>query len=69
LELLNHLLKQSDLSGKDLAQILGLDVANAAQILEGTSSISPAHAQRLGERFKVRPALFLPLEYRNRKER
>lgn len=59
LELLNHLLEENGLSRKDLAQILGLDVSSAARILQGTRSITPAHAKRLGERFQVRPALFL----------
>lgn len=64
LELLNHLLEQNSLSRKDLAEILELDVSNAARILKGTRSITLQHAVRLGERFKVRPALFLSLEYR-----
>jgi HTH-type transcriptional regulator / antitoxin HigA len=62
LELLNHLLEENSLSRKDLAQILGLNASSATRILKGTRSITPAHAKRLGERFKVRPALFLPLE-------
>jgi HTH-type transcriptional regulator / antitoxin HigA len=61
LGLLSHLLEENGLSRKDLAGILGVDLSNAARILKGTRSITPAHAKRLGERFKVRPSLFLAL--------
>ena len=63
-KLLNHLLKQNGLSREDLAQILELDEASAARILEGTRSITPVDAGRLGEQFNLRAALFLGREYR-----
>ncbi len=62
LELLNHLLEENGLALKDLAKILDLDASTAARILKGTRSITPAHAKRLGERFGVRPALFLGIK-------
>jgi HTH-type transcriptional regulator/antitoxin HigA len=61
LELLNHLLEENGLTRKDLAQILGVDISIVTRILKGTRSITLEHARRLGERFKVRPSLFLAL--------
>jgi antitoxin component HigA of HigAB toxin-antitoxin module len=61
LELLSHLLEENGLTRKDLAQILGVNASNATRILKGSRSITPAHAKRLGERFKVRPGLFLAM--------
>ena len=58
-EILRHLVQENGLSGKDLAEILAVDKSLAARILKGTRSITTAHARKLGERFKVRPALFL----------
>jgi len=62
LELLNHLLEENDFALKELAQILHLDSSSAGRIKKGSRSITPAHAKRLGERFKVRPALFLGMQ-------
>ena len=61
-EILRHLVEENGLSGKDLAEILAVDKSLAARILKGTRSITAAHARRLGERFKVRPALFLGIK-------
>jgi antitoxin component HigA of HigAB toxin-antitoxin module len=59
LELLNHLLEENGLAIKDLARILDVDISTAGRIAKGTRSITSGHAKKLGERFNVRPALFL----------
>jgi HTH-type transcriptional regulator / antitoxin HigA len=61
LEILKHLLEENGLAAKDLAQILGVDNSLASRILKGSRKITPEHAKRLGDRFKVRPGLFLGL--------
>jgi antitoxin component HigA of HigAB toxin-antitoxin module len=62
LELLNHLLEENGLSRKDLAEILSIDISNVTRILKGSRSITSAHAKRLGERFKLRPSIFLGVD-------
>jgi HTH-type transcriptional regulator / antitoxin HigA len=62
LEILLHLLEENGLATKDLAAILKVDTSLATRILKGKRSITPEHAKRLGEHFKVRPGLFLGIK-------
>ena len=61
LEILKHLLEENGLAPKDLAQLLGVDNSLASRILKGLRRITPEHAKKLGDHFKVRPGLFLGL--------
>src|SRR2546430_11313100 len=61
LEILKHLLEENGLTAKDLAQLLGVDNSHASRILKDLRKITPEHAKKLGDRFKVRPGLFLGL--------
>lgn len=59
LEVLNHLLEESGLSGADLSRLLGSDRTLGNKILAGTREITAAHARTLGTRFNVNPGLFI----------
>jgi HTH-type transcriptional regulator/antitoxin HigA len=59
LESLRFLLKENDLSGDDLAEILGVDRSTAYKILKGNRGLTPNHIRRLANRFKVSADLFL----------
>lgn len=58
-EALQFLLKENQLSGDDLAKLLGVDRSTAYKLLKGTRHLTLEHVRRLAERFKVRAELFL----------
>ena|ERR1700692_3300047 len=60
-ETLNYLVKENDISTRELGKILGIDHSVAARILKGERAITIEHAKSLGARFKVDPKVFLEL--------
>jgi HTH-type transcriptional regulator/antitoxin HigA len=58
-EALKFLLKENQLTGDALADLLGVDRSTAYKLLKGTRQLTLAHVSRLTERFKVRAELFL----------
>ena len=61
-ELLNFLVEDNEVSTRELGELLGLDHSTVSRILKGQRSITPEHAQKLGERFAIRPSRFLGLQ-------
>ncbi len=59
LERLKYVLAESGTSARDLMKILGVSQPLVSQILNGKRSLTAAHLQRLGERFKVSADYFL----------
>jgi len=59
LQLLNYLVKENDISTRDLGKILNVDHSIAARILKGQRGITPGHAKNLGDRFKLKPEVFI----------
>lgn len=59
LDALRFLLKEHEMSGTDLARILGSSRMLGPMILRGERSITADHARKLGAYFKVDPGLFL----------
>jgi Predicted transcription regulator containing HTH domain len=53
LELVRLLLEENDLSGNDLAELLGVDRSVAYKILKGTRNLTVDHVRRLAERFAI----------------
>jgi antitoxin component HigA of HigAB toxin-antitoxin module len=62
IELLNYLVEENEITTRELGSLLGIDHSAAARILKSQRSITPEHAQKLGERFAIRPSRFLGLE-------
>lgn len=61
LELLNYLVRENEISTRELGRILGVDHSVAARMLRGERTITLDHARSLGARFKIQPTLFLSL--------
>jgi len=59
-ELIRFLLEQNGLSAKDLADMLG-GKSHVSEILSGRRKVGVRQAIRLGKRFNIAPAVFLPL--------
>src|SRR5579863_4411615 len=57
-EALRDLMEHNDLKATDLAGIFG-SRARVSEVLSGKRSISKEQAKRLGERFKLSPAVFI----------
>jgi HTH-type transcriptional regulator/antitoxin HigA len=58
-EALKFLLKENQLTGDDLAALLGVDRSNAYKLLKGTRQLTLGHVRLLAARFKVSAELFL----------
>lgn len=56
---LRLLLTENDLTGDDLATVLGVDRSTAFKILKGTRKLTADHIRRLAKRFAVSADLFL----------
>ena len=56
---LRFLLDENNLTGDDLAKILGVDRSIAYRVLKGTRNLTVAHVRKLTARFKVSADLFL----------
>ena len=56
---LKYLLEQNDLSGTDLARLLGVHVSMGSKILKGERKLTVDHLRKVGERFHVEASLFL----------
>lgn len=59
-EAIKFLLQENQLSGDDLAALLGVDRSTAYKLLKGTRQLTLDHVRRLADRFKVGAELFLP---------
>lgn len=59
IDALRHLLAENDMSGTDLARILGVHPSMGSKILKGERSLTVDHLRKLAHRFKVRPELFM----------
>jgi HTH-type transcriptional regulator / antitoxin HigA len=60
LDALRHLLDEHDMSGADLARLLGVHRTLGAMILRGERQLTLAHVRKLSEHFSVSADLFLP---------
>ncbi len=58
-EALKFLLKENQLTGDDLAALLGVDRSTAYKLLKGTRQLTLEHVRRLSARFNVGAELFL----------
>jgi HTH-type transcriptional regulator/antitoxin HigA len=56
---LKHLMAQNSMNASDLARLLGIHPSMGSKILNGERSLTVEHLQKLCERFKVSPALFI----------
>ena len=59
LEMLRHLIETHELSGADLAGILGVSRNLGPMILRGEREITAAHARALGAHFALSPGVFI----------
>lgn len=59
LDSLKYLLEQNDMSGTDLARLLGVHASMGSKILKGERKLTADHLRKLTERFHVEPSLFL----------
>lgn len=59
LDSLKHLLEENDMSGSDLARLLGVHASMGSKILKGERKLTADHLRKLSERFHVEPSLFL----------
>jgi antitoxin component HigA of HigAB toxin-antitoxin module len=57
--MLKHVLQQSEMSGSDLARLLGVHATMGSKILTGERKLTWDHAKVLGSRFKLAPAVFM----------
>jgi len=57
---LQFLLSENDLTGDDLAKLLGVDRSTAYKVLKGTRNLTTEHLRLLALRFSVSSDLFLP---------
>ena len=58
-QMLKHLLAQSNMSGSDLARLLNIHPTMGSKLLGGERSLTWDHAKILAAKFKVAPALFM----------
>ena len=59
LSALNFILTENDMTGNDLAKLLGVERSVAYKILKGARGLTVEHVRRLSERFQVSADLFL----------
>jgi HTH-type transcriptional regulator / antitoxin HigA len=59
LDSLRHLLAENGMNASDLARLLGVHPSMGSKILRGERSLTVDHLQKLCERFKVNPRLFM----------
>ena len=59
IEYLKYLMEEHDLTGDDLARILGTDRSLAYRILNGERNLTTAHIKSLSAHFNLSPALFI----------
>ena len=52
-------MKENQLTGDDLANMLGVDRSTAYKLLNGGRNLTTEHIRILGDRFKVSAALFI----------
>lgn len=58
-EMLKHVLGESNMSGSDLARLLGIHPTMGSKILSGQRRLTWEHAKTLASHFKLSPALFM----------
>src|SRR6476660_7231336 len=58
-QMLKHVIRESGMSGSDLARLLGMHPTMGSKILKGERRLTWEHAKIVGARFKVAPALFM----------
>ncbi|MBV8102181.1 MAG: helix-turn-helix domain-containing protein [Verrucomicrobia bacterium] len=58
---LRFLVEQNNITGRELARLLGKDESLGAKLLSGERSITVEHAVTLAKRFGVKPDIFLNL--------
>lgn len=59
LDSLKYLLDENNMSGSDLAKLLGIHPSMGSKILKGERKLTADHLRKLVERFHVEPSLFL----------
>ncbi|MCC5829021.1 MAG: helix-turn-helix domain-containing protein [Phycisphaeraceae bacterium] len=59
LDSLKYLLEQNQMSGTDLARLLGVHASMGSKILKGERRLTTDHLRKLADRFHVEPSLFL----------
>ena len=59
LETLKYLMEEHDLTGDDLARILGIERSVAYRILNGQRNLTTAHIKTLSTHFNISPAVFI----------
>jgi len=59
IEYLKYLMEEHDLTGDDLARILGTDRSLAYRILNAERNLTTAHIKSLSAHFNLSPALFI----------
>ncbi|AHF93820.1 putative transcription regulator containing HTH domain [Opitutaceae bacterium TAV1] len=59
LDALKYLMEEHDMTGSDLARILGVDRSVASRILKGERNLTTAHIKALSAHFGASPATFL----------
>jgi len=59
-EMVASLMRENDLSGADLAHILGVSRSLASRILRGERNLTTSHIATLSARFGLNSAAFLP---------
>ena len=57
--MLKYVLRENDLTGDDLAKIVGVDRSVAYRILKGERGLTTTHIKALRERFGVSADLFV----------
>jgi HTH-type transcriptional regulator / antitoxin HigA len=58
-DLLRHLVEVNEMSGADLARLLGCDRSLGVRLLSGERQLTIQHIKTLSDRFGVPPQLFL----------
>ncbi len=58
-EALKYLMNENNMSGEDLAELLGVDRSTAFKLLKGARNLTTDHLRKLGARFSVSADLFL----------
>ena len=59
LDSLKYLLEENNMTGSDLAKLLGIHPSMGSKILKGERKLTADHLRTLAERFHVEPSLFL----------
>ncbi len=57
--MLRYLCEEHGINGVELGRILGVGRAQVSLLLKGKRNLTASHLQRLSERFKVSPELFI----------